>query len=187
MTSAAKTNNRAAAFTLLEIVVVLAIASIVMGGAVGLMIYSSDERELRRGSTGIELMAKRARTTAVLQQTPYALEFRETEVRLLPLAQAGQIERTTALGREVGGREVEEEDDGTVKDTYLLGDMKVFVRRWNSDQWLSTEKDVMHVWRFDPNGICEPLGVRLQVNESWNEDIYHPLTATIRENFLEAR
>ena len=41
---------------------VLAIASIVMGGAVGMMIYSSDERALSRASGDIELLAKRART-----------------------------------------------------------------------------------------------------------------------------
>ena len=57
-----------------------------MGGAVGMMIYSSDERVLRNASGEIELLAKRARTTAILQQTPYALEFREGIVRLMPLA-----------------------------------------------------------------------------------------------------
>ena len=47
-----------------------------MGGAIGMMVYSSDERVLRDASGEIEMLAKRARTTAILNQTPYALEFR---------------------------------------------------------------------------------------------------------------
>ena len=77
MTSAAKTTESRRGFTLLEIVIVLAIAAVIMGGAVGMMVYSSDERVLRDASGEIEMLAKRARTTAILQQTPYALEFRQ--------------------------------------------------------------------------------------------------------------
>nr|MCU0749294.1 prepilin-type N-terminal cleavage/methylation domain-containing protein [Akkermansiaceae bacterium] len=112
MISAAKTSNprhRRAGFTLIEIVMVLGIAAIVMGGAVGMMIYSSDERVLRDASGEIEMLAKRARTTSILQQTPYALEFREGIVRLMPLAQAGRDEKKTALGNNVGGTEVDSE------------------------------------------------------------------------------
>ena len=45
----------------------------------------------------------------------------------------------------------------------------------------------MHVWRFDPDGLCEPISVRLTLDKSWMEDTYHPLTATIRESALETR
>src|SRR6478752_6594950 len=89
MISAAKTNKSPRGFSLLEIVIVLAIIAVILGSAVGLMVFSSDERVLRNTSGEIELLAKRARTIAILHQTPYALEFREGIVRLLPLAQAG--------------------------------------------------------------------------------------------------
>ena len=186
-TSAARTiESGRRGFTLLEIVIVLVIASVVLGGAVGLMVYSSDERALRNASGEIELLAKRARSTAVLLQTPYALEFREGVVRLMPLAEAGQIERRTASGRRVGGEEVE--TSGAERWEYPLEPgIELFVRRWNSNEWLPARKDAIHVWRFDPTGLCEPIGVRLTVNESWAEDTYHPLTATIHESLLEAR
>jgi prepilin-type N-terminal cleavage/methylation domain-containing protein len=186
-TSAARTTKRpAAGFTLLEIVIVLVIASVVMGGAVGLMVYSSDERALRNASGEIELLAKRARTTAILLQTPYALEFREGVVRLMPLAEAGQIERRTASGRRVGGEDV---PTGRAErwEYPLEPGIEVFVRRWNSSEWLAARKDAIHVWRFDPTGLCEPISVRLTLEESWSEDTYHPLTATIQESLLEAR
>jgi len=186
-TSAARTTERpAAGFTLLEIVIVLVIASVVMGGAVGLMVYSSDERALRNASGEIELLAKRARTTAILLQTPYALEFREGVVKLMPLAEAGQIERRTAGGRRVGGEDV---PSGRAErwEYPLEPGIEVFVRRWNSSEWLAARKDAIHVWRFDPTGLCEPISVRLTLEESWSEDTYHPLTATIRETLFEAR
>ena len=185
MTSAARTNDHSGGFTLLEIVIVLAIAAVVMGGAVGLMLYSSDERVLRNGSGEIEMLAKRARTTAILLQTPYALEFRERSVRLLPLAEAGKEEK-----RSVGGRRIEEEEPvgSAERWSYPMEDgVEVFVRRWNTDDWLPTRKDAVHVWRFDPNGLCEPLGVKLTLGNSWSEDIYNPLTGAVRENFMEAR
>lgn len=187
MTSAVRTIDRGPrGFTLIEIVMVLAIAAIVMGGAVGMMIYSSDERALRNASGEIELLAKRARTTAILQQTPYALEFRQGIVRLMPLALAGRIERRTTGGHRVGG-EPETENIGEQWKYVLDGGMNVFVRRWNSNEWLPTGKNSIHVWRFDPNGLCEPLSVRLTLDKSWCEDTYHPLTGSIRDSQLEAR
>jgi hypothetical protein len=166
---------------------VLVIASIVMGGAVGLMVFSSDERVLRNASGEVELLAKRARTTAILLQTPYALEFREGIVKLMPLAEAGRVEKRTVGGHRIGGEKVEEEGGGERWEYQLEDGMEVFVRRWNSSEWLPTRKDAVHVWRFDPTGLCEPISVRLALEKSWAEDTYHPLTATVRENLLEIR
>ncbi len=188
MISAVRTrNNRSRGFSLLEIVIVLTIAALMMGGAVGLMVYSSDERVLRNASGEIELLAKRARTTAILLQTPYALEFREGIVKLMPLAEAGRDEKRTVGGRRIGGEPVVREGSGERWEYPLEGGIQVSVRRWNSAEWLATRKNAVHVWRFDPDGLCEPISVRLALDKSWAEDTYHPLTATIRESLLEAR
>lgn len=183
MTSAVRTNKRPRGFTLIEIVMVLAISAIVMGGAVGLMIFSSDERVLRNASGEIELLAKNARTISILNQTPYALEFREGIVRLLPLAQAGQdLEKSKK-----SGDDGEEENVDTSRQVTLDSGVEVAVRRWNSEEWLKAEKKAVHVWRFDPDGLCEPLSVQLTLGKSWAVDTYHPLTATISESELEAK
>ncbi len=186
MISAVRTTKPRQGFTLIEIVMVLAIAAIIMGGAVGLMIYSSDERNLRNASGEIELLAKRARTIAILHQTPYALEFREGIVRLLPLAQAGQSEKKSPSTKRSDPQPVAEPTDEN-RQLALEDGMAVSIRHWNSEEWLGTVKNTTHVWRFDPDGLCEPISVRLTLNNSWSEDTYHPLTATIRESQLEAR
>ena len=181
MISAVRTNKPAAGFTLIEIVLVLAIASVVLGGAVGMMVYSSDERVLRNASGEVELLAKRARTLAILKQTPYALEFSESAVRLLPLAQAGVQEKR--------GRKTETLTEGSddSRQYNFENDMAVSILRWNTEKWLPTMKETVHVWRFDPDGLCEPLSVRYSLDKSTAEDIYHPLTATIRDSALDAR
>lgn len=171
---------------------VLLIAAILVGGAVGLMVLSSDERLLRDVSGEVELLAKRARTSSMLQQTPYALEFRDGVVRLMPLAEAGSDEKLTALGRTIGGDRVEDTDSparrSPVRDEYHFPEnLNVVIRRWNSDAWLTTEKNSLHIWRFDPDGLCEPITLRYELAESWGQDTFHPLTASIRESLLEAR
>jgi type II secretion system protein H len=186
MTSTVRNFDRSPGFTLLEIVMVLVITGIVMGGAVGYLLFSSDERTLRTAAGEIELLAKRARTTAILLQTPYALEFTEHAVRLMPLAEAGREEELTVGGRSIGGEKVITES-GERWEYKLEDGMQVLVRRWNTDDWLPTRKDAVHVWRFDPNGLCEPLSVKLALGESWSEDIYNPLTGSVRLNETEIR
>jgi prepilin-type N-terminal cleavage/methylation domain-containing protein len=193
MTSAARTNEPGrGGFTLIEIVMVLVITAIIVGGAIAIIAASSDERKLTDISGEVELLAKRARTTSMLQQTPYALEFREGVVRLMPLAEAGADEKTTALGRTIGGDRVAAEPPAgrrpPARAEYRFPPgLNVVIRRWNSNVWLTTEKNSLHIWRFDPNGLCEPITLRYELEKSWAQDTFHPLTATIRESLLEAQ
>ena len=184
-------NRRSGGFSLIEIVLVLVIAAVLVGGAVGYMVYSSDERVLRDVSGEVELLAKRARTTSMLQQTPYALEFRDGVVRLMPLAEAGSDEQLTALGRTIGGDRVDEPTPGRrspVRAEYRFpSDMNVVIRRWNSDAWLTTQRNSLHIWRFDPDGLSEPITLRYEIGESRLQDTFHPLTASIRETESEIR
>jgi prepilin-type N-terminal cleavage/methylation domain-containing protein len=168
MISAARTNKSVrGGFTLLEIVMVLAIGSVLMGAAFGFMIYSSDDRVLGNTSGEIEAMAKRARITSILHQTPYALEFREGIVRMTPLALAGLDEKSLASNSSGNDHRQLSLDSG----------MTLMIRRWNSDKWLPVGKNNIHVWRFDPDGLCEPISLRLAFGKSWTEDTFHPLTA----------
>jgi hypothetical protein len=168
---------------------VLAITAALIGGAVTFMVFNSDERELRNASGEVELLAKRARTIAILQQKPYAIEFRPGSIRLLPFAEAGQDETQTALGQTIGGEVVETgSQNGPVRDRINLNaPMEPFVRRWNTEDWLPMSDRIIHVWRFDPDGLCEPLGVRLNLGRNYIETIYHPLTATVCDTVMEVK
>lgn len=192
MISAARTTKVQSGFTLLEIVMVLVIAAMVAGGAITYMVVSSDEHALRNVSGDVEVMAKRARATSILQQTPYALEFRQGEVRLLPFAESGLDDMRMPSGNDIGGNRVETEGQATmrtpVRDQLALpGNMVVSVKRWNSQTWIPLEQNTVQVWRFDPDGLCEPLAIHYALEKSWAEDAFHPLTASVRDSQMEAR
>lgn len=187
MTAAARAraiNSAAAGFTLLEIVVVLVLIAVLAGGAIGVMINSADERALKNSSGEIEALAKRSRTVAALQQRPYALEFFENRVRMMPLAEAviEPVEREKAAAMiELSGNQ-----NGTVHAEWATkGDMRMLVRRWASDTWIPIDEKSRQVWRFDPEGFCEPVGVRLEIGKSWMEMEFHPLTGGIRYSSKE--
>jgi prepilin-type N-terminal cleavage/methylation domain-containing protein len=194
--SAVRTRKRSqAGFTLLEIVVVLVIVAIVIGGAFGLMIASDDERALNRDSVEIEVLAKRARAISSLQQRPYALEFYEQTVTLMPLAEAlldprdredalaAQEERQAKAG--AGGAPASSGFSPMHASWTIHEDNRMFVRRWASDAWVPSDSKNRQVWRFDPEGFCEPIGVRLECGRSWVENEFHPLTGGIRDTAKE--
>ncbi len=175
-------------FTLLEIVVVLLLAGVVFGGAVAVMVGSSTQRTLTSASGEIELLAKKARTASILHQKPYAIEFRENSLHLLPYAEASETERTTALGNEIGGTVADGESGSTLReDVSMDPKISLSMRHWNTQDFIIPTKNLVPVWRFDPNGLSEPVTVRMTIGESYAEDTYHPLTATIADSELEAK
>lgn len=185
-----------AGFTLLEIVISLSIVALLMGGSIAFLVINRAEARLRRTSGSVEGLAKRARTIAVLRQTPYALEFHNGRVRLSPLVEAG-IEDPEDLPQLSADDDWPEEEGGAdrplapVRDEIVFDEeMVVGVRRWGSDDWVvfDNERNRM-TWRFDPNGLCEPISVRFEVDdgESWLEQQYHPLTASVRDYTMTSK
>ncbi len=57
------------------------------------------------------------------------------------------------------------------------------VRRWGSERWLSASEII---WRFEPNGLCEPLSLRIATSDasSYYEMDFHPLTAAVQNERL---
>jgi prepilin-type N-terminal cleavage/methylation domain-containing protein len=188
MTFPHRTKRARQGFTLLEIVIVLMVFALLMGGAITAVVFSSSERALTDASGEIELLAKKARTASILHQKPYAIEFHENSLRLLPFAEASGIERTTALGNEIGGSAVDSGTGPTLREEISIDpDITLSVRRWNSADFAAASKTFVPVWRFDPNGLTEPVTVRMTMGESYAQDTYHPLTATIADSELEAK
>ncbi len=173
MTSTARNCKRSGGFSLIEIVIALTIAAMVLGGALAVMKVSSDEYALKKASGELELIAKRARAAAILQQRPYAVEFSQGVVRMMPLS---QIELSDMMLDDGNGGV---DDEGW--ELTLDNGMEAKVRRWNSDDWISFGKNSREVWRFDPNGLSEPISVQLQLNESAATMEFNLLTAAIRE------
>ena len=175
-------------FTLLEIVIVLAVSALIIGGAITTVILSSAERKLKNASSDIELLAKRARTAAILHQTPYAIQFRPGTVSVLPFAETSDLVRASAFGNDLSDGEAGENSRPTLRDFIEIDpDILLTVRRWNTNDFTTPTENQIPTWRFDPDGLSEPLTVRLTIDESYAQDTYHPLTATIADSELEAK
>ncbi|MGA0899395.1 MAG: pilus assembly FimT family protein [Luteolibacter sp.] len=187
MTSIVKRCEDRAGFTLLEIVIVLMIAAIIMGGALGVMVFSSDEYALKKASREVEGLAKRARSTAILKQIPYALEFSPGMVRLMPWAEA------------IGGEELADWEDriemesdvqsgGAVRwELSLDNGMASQMRRWDSDEWIEIDDGAKQLWRFDPDGLSEPIALEFALEGGSISMEFNPLTAAIDTLYFENR
>lgn len=171
-------------------VMVLSIFILVIGGAVAALYFNRDEGRLNNAVGEVEVLAKRARTLATLQQRPYALEFTRQGVTLMPYGEAmldpkdrEQLiaEEEFAIAEGIENVKPSRRDAWFVED-----DMLLLVRRWATGRWEEMKRGDRQVWRFDPGGICEPCGVRIELeNGSWIAVLFHPLTAGITETESE--
>jgi prepilin-type N-terminal cleavage/methylation domain-containing protein len=178
-------------FTLLEMVIVLALIGMAMGGAIAMFIVTSSERQLKSAAADLELLSKKARSIAMVQQRPYAITFFDNSARLSPLAEAGYTDEELEARLEM---EQEAIDDGMpapkfppVRETMTLDQFALSVRRWGAVNFVPMLRNDPQVWRFDPNGICEPMSVRIDYDDGWMEMDFHPLSAGIRDSSMEAR
>lgn len=168
-------------FTLIEIVIVLLISALVVGGAIGVMTLSSDEYALKKASRELESMAKRARATAILKQVPYALEFTPGMVRLMPWADALGDELLEDLDLLRGEQEDGGDSQAVRWELSLDNGMQSKLRRWDSDEWIVMSDGTRQLWRFDPSGLCEPIGLELLLDEGRIFMEFNPLTGAINE------
>jgi prepilin-type N-terminal cleavage/methylation domain-containing protein len=177
---------RRAGFTLLEVVIVLCLAGLIVGGGIGIMGGRSGERRLVEMSGKLEDLARRARTIAVVQQTSYVVELTEEGFFLHPWVEDGLDEA------QVAELDLQAVETGVkrrpVRAAVLLDeDFTVEVMRWGTNRWSPLSRGARQVWRFDPNGLCEPITVKFEFPDGWIQHEYHPLTASVREEEMEAR
>lgn len=188
MTSAVRTNKSLTrgGFSLLEMMLVMVVALMIVGSAIGMLYYNRDETRLNDVITDVEMFAKRCRAVASLQQRPYALELTREGIFMMPYAEAAvspDDRETIRLIAEEQALELGESTDPNVYHEVLLDDdMEIIVRRWSAGEWRPIGRGERHVWRFDPDGISEPVGVRFQMdNGNWISAYFHPLSAAMSD------
>ena len=195
MTSAVRKPSKSRSltgFTILEMVIVMAIVAVVVGGSLAVMYINRNEAKLNDAIDDIGILAKQARALASLQQRPYALEIAADGVRLMPYAEAIMESEVLLNIPDESFIETETGEEQSVPplksvyDEWVPKDSEEFlisVQRWSSTDWTEVEGRDFHVWRFDPGGAIEPLGVKIELVDggSWISAFFHPLTATPRD------
>jgi hypothetical protein len=174
--------------TLLEVVIALSLVALIVG--IGVIKYEdgSEERTIRQGASRIEAMASRAHAMSILHQKPFWLRFEEGRVVL-----AGADIKTPAPEEDQRPDFKWDRLEGPVSQEVIYDEYAteavVSLHRWGtkSDEWLEPNEDQALTWLFQSTGLCEPVGIRLEVEDSWVIMQMHPLTARVEEEEMMIR
>lgn len=160
-------NKELRGFTLLEIMLVLAIIVIFLGFGTAMIINMAKERKLREASGELASFARTARHNALTEEGVFEIELNATGY---------------SLRRQ---KEIDEKADSKDPETafkkiiYKLSKSIVFeYKPWMNQTWAIPNKAV---WVFYENGLCEPLSFRFSDGDNFIMQSYSPLTAAVRE------
>ncbi len=173
-----QTSNQPRGFTLLEIVFVLGMIAMLAVWLTVSVTTVDTEQQLREAIGSIEVLTKRGRSIAVMQQRPYQITISESSISMAP-----QYTRGEAM--EVFG---DEEDEGMREDFEDIivsestdAEVKYEIRRWRSDIWKVIEGDEKVRLTVNPIGLVEPISIRCSMGKSWIIQELHPLTGGVRD------
>ncbi len=151
-------------FTLLEMVVVLAIISILAGIAVVSFDGINQERAMREPVIAFEDLTMEAMTRANLHEKPLVIVFGKSGMLLSSRSSTG------AVGRGNYQREI----------SFPAG-MTLFLRRFGQTVFQPSEGQRLFI---APGGICEPVSARFQRGSSWIEVTLDPLSGAIADEVM---
>lgn len=188
------------AFTLLEMVVVIAIIITILAAAMPLTSGLQQEKELRDGTVGVQQFAREARRLSVQDGETIDLIFTAREITFnrpnrVPVPEGEEavddptLNRGSVRGRRPGfslQRQSEEELLAAVdappppdpKPYTLPAGLEFFMYSVEKKKWLPVSG---WRWRFQPSGLCDPLEVRVYRGEAWMGMRFAPLTAGVAE------
>lgn len=148
-------------FTLIEILVVLFLASLIFAAVLPTAGNLLIQEQVRGAARKVSLFAKTARTQALAEQQPYHIIFEKNTFMVSPIAPPKKTEK-------------EEAKPGFTESYRLPKDVLCQIRSWEEEKWSKAEN---LDWVFQPTGLCEPLRIRLSKDNAWFEMEFNPLTA----------
>ena len=177
-------------FSLIEIVVVLAIIAVMFGTAAMMVSSPQQEAEIREVHNDIEDLARQAREMSFSYQQPFVVELREGEVLMRPLANpdariVGELSESSSTNSSL--KELE-----TMKWPRVVTidpKYELWILRWGQQNYTYVTGDTVENWVHTPNSPCEPVVIKLVTRDgnSLLSRKYHPLTAVATDDELEIR
>lgn len=150
--------SKARGFTVLEIVIVLAIVVLLIGAATPEISGMLLAEKLRAPARELEAMAITARCNALAEQRPYQIILGPKGFRLERLGHG--------------------EEAGFVSEYQMAADVSFEMASWPQEKWIQP-KD--HVWYFPPTGLCEPIRVMFRKGDSYFAQKYSAITGWDQE------
>jgi len=177
-------------FSLMEIVVVLAIIAVMFGTAMMMVSSPQQEAEIREVHSDIEDLARQAREMSFSYQQPFVVELREGEVLMRPLANP-DARIVDELSESPTGNSGLKELETMKWPRVVTIDPKyeLWILRWGQQNFTYVTGEVVERWIHTPNSPCEPVIIKLLSRDgnSLLSRKYHPLTAVATDDELEIR
>lgn len=160
-----------AGFTLVEIVITLAILALLLGMAVLTINSVSSERQLRGPAEAFKDFGKQARMFAIVEQRPHQVLVTPRSIRLQSSGQILNDDYVNVKGEL-------NENIPSIKRYDLDDDITMSIRRWRDVDFRPVKVDS---WVFEHTGICEPLSIRFErvTDGSYLELTFNALTANV--------
>jgi len=146
------------AFTILEIVMVLAITVILIGAATPLVTGLLKAEQLKAPARMLEAMAITARSSALAEQRPYQIIITQDGF---------------TLERPAG-----DPDKTPLSEFTLSKDIEFQMAGWPEEKWATPKR---HVWYFSPSGLSEPIRVMFRKGDSFFSQKYSAITGWNQE------
>ncbi len=146
------------AFTILEIIMVLAIIVLIVGAAVPEVSSMILGEQLKAPARKLEAMAITARCNALSEQRPYQIVIRQDGFHLERLDDSRK--------------------EGVISDFELSGDVVLEMASWPEEKWHRPKR---HIWYFPPSGLCEPIRVMFRKGDSYYLQKYSAVTGWDQE------
>ena len=156
-----KRHQPRAGFTLLEIMVTMAIISIILGSAV-LFLTNQSNGALEKLAQQTQIMAKQTLRKAKLEQRPFSISISPKEIWVQPARM--QFE----------GEDLQPHSPGlTVPDG-----VRVSLLTHPEEGWITLSKnDPPFIWTFTQSGLCDSLEIQFEDDTGVQTIAFHSLTA----------
>ncbi len=167
------------AFTLMEILVALAIVGLIAAGSMIAVGSLNDERDLRAPLNELRIMAKKSWARSMEEQ-------RAWQIKLLPDRFILEPQQPIHADDLKLFKDVDEQmKRGNGIDSYVIDpSIKMEVRHFGETEWNVARPDA---WVFEHSGLCEPINIRFISAFATITVSFDPLTAAVAsEEFLHA-
>lgn len=168
------------AFTIMEMLLVLAVIGLVFVGSYVGIAGANDERELRKPYVDLRGLAKTAWQRAMHEQRSWQIRFYPDRMVLEPKQAVNEADaRMFQQADQAQGR-------GTGIQTVTLPEgVQMEVRRWGGKAWFTPQPEPVTAWVFEHSGLCEPISVRFTREGRTVGAQFDPLTASVKEEIFD--
>jgi len=165
------------AFTLMEMLIVLAIIGLVFAGTFAGLSSLNSQKVLTQPYEDIRSMAKTAWQRAMTEQRAWQIRFYPDRFVLEPRQAVNEDDRKLFQTADQSMQRGSGVETVTVPPEVVME-----VRRWGQSQWFRPQASPPITWIFEHSGLCEPLSVRFTSEESGTLGAqFDPLTASVTE------